>query len=183
MTTTKKTAAGKAPPVDKQVEATVNAGKETMEAAVKATTEAAAQGYEKAVAMTQEHVDAAIRAGTEFFANSEELFAFGKDNVDAVMQSGSLWVKGVQDLNKTIFGMAQASMEDGVAVTKALFGAKTLADVVKIQNDYARASYEKAVSESRRIADLSVEVAEGATAPIGKRVEATIDKISTQIAA
>ena len=182
MTTTKKTAA-KAPSVNDQVEAAVNVGKETVEAAVKASADAAAEGYEKAVAMTREQMDAAVKAGTEFFKNSDELFAYGKDNVEAVMQSGTLWVKGVQDLNTMFFGMAQASIEDGVAATKALFGAKTVADVAKLQSDYAKASYEKAVAEGRKLTEASLKVAEGSYAPIGARVEATVEKFTHPIAA
>ena len=43
------------------IEATVVAGKETVDTVVKAGTDAAAQGVEKAVAMSQEQIAAAVK--------------------------------------------------------------------------------------------------------------------------
>lgn len=184
--TTKKSASTKAAPaakVTEQVEAAVTASKETVEAAVKAGTDVAAKSYEKAVAMTQEQVDAAVKAGTEVFQNYEDIVTFNKDNVDAVMQSGSLLVKGVQDINKVMFGLAQASMEDSVAATKALFGCTSFAEAIKVQSDFAKSSYDKAVTESRKLTDLSAKVAETAAGPLGARVEVALEKFTKPLAA
>ena len=169
--------------VNDQMESAVAAGKETIEAAVKASADAAQQGYEKAVAITREQVEAAVKAGGDAFKSYEELFAYNKENVDAVMAAGSLWVQGVQDLNKAWFGLAQASLEKNVDVTKALFGAKSLADVVKVQSDYAKTSYQTIVGEGRKLSDMTVKVTEKAVAPLGARVEVTLEKVSKPLAA
>ena len=170
-------------PVGEQVEAAVTAGRETVEAAVKAGADMASKGYEKAVAMTQEQVEAAVKAGTELFGNYEDLVAFNKETVDAFVTSGSVWVKGMQDLNRVWFGLAQASMEESVNATRALMGCKTLPDVIKVQSDLGRTNYDKLVSESRKLSDLSVKVAEQTFEPINARVNAAVEKFTQPIAA
>jgi len=165
------------------VEATVVAGKEAIENVVKTSTEVATKGYEKAIAMSKEHVEAAVKAGTQAFKGYEDLVAFGKDNVDAVMKASAALAKGVQDLNKALFGLAQAALEENVAVTKKLLGCKSVKDVVEVQSELAKANYAKAVTEGRKLSDLSLKIAEEAAAPITARVTAAVDKFTKPLAA
>ncbi len=180
MPTAKKKSAAKA---TEPVGAAMAAGQETLENVVKAGTEAASQGVEKAVAMSQEHVAAAIQAGAEAFKGYGDVVSYGKDSVDAVMKSNALFVKGVQDINKALFGFAQASLDDSAAATKKLLGCKTVTDVIDAQTELARAGYAKAIEDSRRIADMSVKLAEEAAQPLTKQVSATVEKFSKPIAA
>ena len=85
MTATKKAAPKAAVKATETVEAAVAAGKETVETVVKASTEAATKGVEKAVAVSQEQVAAAVKAGSDAFKNYEDVIAFGKENVDALL--------------------------------------------------------------------------------------------------
>lgn len=201
MPATKKTNAAKAPKVAQPVEAAVAAQREAVETVVKAGQDAASKGYEKAVAMTQEQVEvatqnyekavaatkeqveSAVKAGADAFKGYEEFSAFGKENVDAVVRSSSIFAKGVQDVNKVLFGLAQGSVEDSVAAAKAMLGCKTLHDVVEVQSQYAKVNYGKYLNEGRKVSDLSVKVLEETMAPIGNRVNVAVEKFSKPIAA
>jgi len=180
MTNTKKTAAAKA---TENVEAAVAAGKETVETVVKAGADAAAKGVEKAVAMSQENVAAAVKAGSEAFKTYEDAVSFSKDNLDAVMKANEIFVKGVQDINSVLFGIAQASIETNAAASKKIFACKNVQDMVAVQNDLAADNYAKVVDDSRKISDLSVKVAEEVAKPITKRVNATVEQITKPLAA
>ncbi|MGH6662722.1 MAG: phasin family protein [Rhodospirillales bacterium] len=181
MTTAKKITTAKA--AHQPVEAALAAGKETIETVVKAGAEAASKGVERAVAMSREHVTAAVKAGTEAFKSYEDIVSFGKDNVDAVVKTNAILVKGMQDIHNVLFGIAQAQLEGQVAATKKLLGCKTFKDVMEAQADLARISYAKALDDSRKITDLSVKLAEEATQPITKRVNVTVEKFSKPLAA
>lgn len=176
--TTKKVAAKVAP-----VDATVAAGKEAVETVVKAGTDVATKGYEKAVAMSKEHVEAAHKAGTQAFKGYEDMVTFGKDNVDAAIKSGTILTRGVQDINKVLFGLAQAQLEESVAATKKILGCKSVKDVVEVQSDIAKANYAKFMAESRKLADMSVKLAEESVAPIAARVAVAVEKTTKPIAA
>ena len=183
MTTTKKPAPKAATNATETVGAAVAAGKETVETVVKVSTEAATKSVEKAVAVSQEQVAAAVKAGTEAFKNYEEVIAFGKENVDAVVQANALFVKGVQSLNQEIFAIAQAALEENAELTKKVLGCKTVQEAVAIQSDVMKANYDKAVTESRKITDMTVKLAEDAAAPIAKRVNFTVEKFTKELAA
>ena len=123
------------------------------------------------------------KAATDAVKGYEQAVAYGKENVDAVMKSNAIFVKGVQDINTALFGLAQTSMEDSVAATQKIFGCKTVADVIDAQAELAQANYAKALDDSRKISDLSVKVAEAASKPITKQVNAAVEKFSKPIAA
>jgi len=180
MTAAKKAAAAKA---TEPVEAAVAAGKETVETVVKAGTDAATKGVEKTVAMSQEQVAAAVKAGSEAFKNYEEVVAFNKDNLDAVMKANAVFVKGLQDLNKEFFSMAQASLESNADVARKVFNCKSVEELVTLQNVLVTDSYSKVLDQGRKITDLSVKIAENASAPIASRVNATVDRFTKPLAA
>jgi phasin family protein len=186
MTTTKKSApkaAAKVTPAPKMVENAVAVSKETVENVVKVSTEAATKGVEKAVAASQENVAAAVKAGTDAFKGYEEVISFGKANVDAVVKANELFVKGMQSLNKEIFAIAQATLEGNAEVTKKVLSCASVQDAVTMQNDLVKANYEKAMSEGRKITDMTVKLAQDASAPITKRVNVTVEKITKELAA
>ncbi len=165
------------------VEQAFAAGQETLETVFKAGAEAASEGVEKAISMSQEHAAAAINAGADAFKGYEDVVSYGKDNVDAVMKSNAIFVKGVQDINKALFGLAQASLEESLTATQKILGCKTAKEAMAAQAALARVGYDKAVQDSRKITDLSVKLAEEASQPIAKQVNATIEKFTKPIAA
>ncbi len=168
---------------DEGVEKAFAAGQETLETVFKAGAEAASEGVEKAISMSQEHVAAAISTGADAFKGYEDVVSYGKDNVDAVMKSNAIFVKGIQDINKALFGLAQASLEDSVTATQKILGCKTAKEAMDTQAALARAGYAKAVQDSRKISDLSVKLADEASQPITKQINATVEKFTKPIAA
>ncbi len=167
----------------KSLDDAVAVGKETVEAAVKIGTDAAADSYEKVVAATRDQVEAAVKAGTEAAKGYEDIIGFSRDNVDAAVKSATVLADAVQNINKIWFGYAQSSLEDNVAATKALFACKTLQDVASVQTDLAKSKYDRLACESRKISDLTVKAGEKAAEPINSRISVAIEKFNKQVAA
>lgn len=180
MSTTKKTAGTAA--TDK-FGAAIAAGKENMENAVKMGTEAATKNYEQVVQSTREQVEAAFKAGAEAFKGYEQVADFNKGNVDAFMKSSAVLAKGIQDFNALWFDLARISMEESIAASKAMLGCKTLQQVVEVQTDLARNNYDRLVSETRKMSDMSVKVAEGTIKPLAGRVNEAVEKMTKPLAA
>ena len=143
----------------------------------------ATKSVETPVVVGQEQVAAAVKASTEVFKNYEEVIALSKDNVEAIVKVNTLFVNGVQDLNKEIFAMVQATLEENAVMTKKVLSCTSFQDVVAIQSDLVKANYEKAMTESRKITDMTVKLAEGATAPITKQVNLAVEKFTKELAA
>jgi len=176
---TKKTATA-AEQALKPVEAAVAAGKETVEKAVKVGTEAATKGYTQAVVATQEQVEKAQKAA---FKSYGDLVGLQKDNLDAVMTSGNIAVQGYQAIGKEVMAFAQSAIEENAAATQALFGARNLREVVDLQTDFARKSFDKALAESAKLSEMSVKAANAAIAPLQSRVNVAMQTVLKQTAA
>ncbi len=154
-----------------------------MTAAQKKVTANAAETIEAAMAAGKESIETAVKAGTEAFKGYEDAVSYGKANIDAVMKANAIFVKGVQDINKVLFGLAQESIDDNVAASKKFLGCKTVQDVVETQTAFATSNYAKALKDGGKITDMSVKLAEEAGQPIAKRVNETVEKITKPIAA
>ena len=167
------------------VEATVKANKQNLDAAVKAGSEAATKGYEQAVAKTKEQVEQAValtkenvdKAPEAVFKGYDEFAVLGKDTFDAMVRTNSIVAKGMETFGMEILAYAQASLEDNMAQTKALLGAKSLKELVDLQSDFARARLDKVVAETTKLTDMSVQTANEAIVPLQKRVDVTVETL------
>lgn len=123
------------------------------------------------------------QANQQLFRSYDEFATFGKQNVDALLQSGTVVAKGVEELSRAMFGFAQATLEAGAATSKAMLGVRTLGEFVALQNEYARTSLDSVLNESVKLSELTVKVANGALEPIGARVGAAIETFTKPLAA
>lgn len=164
----------------KPVEAAVAAGKETLEAVVKAGTQAATKGYEQAVAMTQEQVE---KASSNVFKGYDEVASLGRDNMDAYVESTEAVARGFETLGKEFISFTQVSMEAGMAAARSLATAKSLGEVIELQRDYSRNSFDTLLTESAKLTDLSIALANEAMEPLQSRVTVTVEKIMKPLAA
>ncbi len=164
----------------KPVEAAVAASKDTLEAVVKAGTQAATKGYEQAVALTQEQVE---KASSSVFDGYEEAASLGKDNMDAYVLSSTVVAQGFEALGKEVITYTQAAMEASMAAAQALVAAKTLEEVIELQTEYSRNSIDSMVAESAKLTDLSIALAHDALEPLQTRVTVTVEKMIKPLAA
>lgn len=160
----------------KQVEQAVAASKETVEKVVKASTES----YEQAYNMTKEQME---KASKSLIQGYDEMTDMTQKNVEAFVKAGNIWAKGFENIGKAYFNLAQVSAEAGVEVAQAMFAAKTLKDVVDVQTGYTKASIDTVVSESKKINDMTVKVANEALEPIQHQVNETVGRVLKQTAA
>ena len=114
---------------------------------------------------------------TQTFKGYEDFAAFGKANLEAFVQANKLFTTGIETLSKEVVSLAQSSLESSTAATKAMFAAKTIKDVVELQTDFAKTSFEKLVANSTKIGEMTVKLATDSAAPIGARVTAASEKV------
>lgn len=161
-------------------EAAAAANQETFETVLKAGTQAAAKGYEQAVALAQEQVE---QASQTLFRRYDEAASFSRDNVDAYVQSSTLFAKGVESLSKELMTIAQSAVEANVATTRALFGAKSVREVIDLQTEFSRSRFDALVAESAKLAELGMTLASETIEPIQARLNATVEKFVKPAAA
>lgn len=159
----------------KPFEDAVEVSKATLDAFVKVGTEAASKSYEQAVELTREQVG---KASNAFIKGYGDIQGLGKGNLDAVVEAGTLWAKGAEQIGKQVMALTQNSMQSSVVTAKALLGCKTLREVMDLQADYTRSNIDALVNEGTKLSELSFKVANDAIAPIQARVSETVEKLT-----
>jgi phasin family protein len=91
---------------------------------------------------------------------------FGKDGVDATMESLSAASKGFQALAVESAEYARKSFEDSTAAVEKLFGARTLERAIEVQSDYAKTAYEGFVAQATKLGEIYADIAKQSYKPI-----------------
>lgn len=181
MTTRKTSAKPKAATTAKPVEAAAEAVQETVETveqAVKTGTRAASEGYQKAADTARKQ---GLQASKAAFDGYSDFASVGKENIEAVVKSGAVMVKGMEILSQEIMAFTKSSIEGNMAVAKAVFGAKSVNEAVDLQTEYARKSFDQAIAEGTKLTEMSIKVTNEAVAPIQARVNLAVDQVSKPI--
>jgi phasin family protein len=113
---------------------------------------------------------------TPTFKGYEEIAAFGKANIDALIQANTVFTKGIETISKEVFTLTQSQFESAAAGAKAIFAARTLKDFVELNTDLTKAHFDKLVAHSTKLGELSAKVATDTFAPISARVTSVVEK-------
>jgi phasin family protein len=162
-------------------------GETLVTATVEATESATQQGFDNTISTLKSGMSGAVagfeKTQAEVKANmekamktAEEFVTFGQGNVEAVVKSSQIWAAGVQDLGKSLAATAQTQMDQTVATFKAMAGVKSLKEAIDLQTTLARSSLETAMSQTGKLTDASIKLAEQAMAPITARVTLAVEK-------
>ena len=114
---------------------------------------------------------------------AEDAAAFGKSNFDALVQAGSVFARGFEELTKSVVSLTQSQVEANIAAAKAVFGAKSLTELGDLQKAYARTAFDTAISEASRLSELAIRISNETAEPLTARVQATFDHLTKPLAA
>jgi len=135
----------------------------------------AKQNLEGLVKAQQEQIE---KASAQVLKSYDELTVLAKQNVDAFVKSGTVVAKGAEEAGKQVAAFTQSSLEKSVSNAKAVLAVKTIQELVELQSAYTKASLDAFVSESTKLQELTVKVANEALAPLNARVNATVEVLS-----
>lgn len=102
----------------------------------------------------------------------ENLFSFGKENVEALVQSGTLATKGFEEVSKAYAAYATENFNKATAAVKALASVKSPTEFVQLQAQFARESVDGFIAESRKLSEIANTVATSALEPLQARAKA-----------
>lgn len=146
------------------------------------THEKTAESVKHGVATTaagMEHAQVQMKEGLQkAMKTAEQMTAFSQGNVEALMKSSQILTTGLTEMSKLMAEMARGSLDHTMSTFRAMSSVKSVKEAVELQTSFARASMEKAMSESGRITEHSLKLAEQAFAPITARVNAAVETFS-----
>jgi phasin family protein len=135
---------------------------------------------DETVATTQAQFE---EGSAQLFKAYDELSRLSQGNLEAVVAANQVLAKGAEEISKEIFGIAQTSFENAASAAKALLGAKTLTDVIELQNSVAKSTLESFLANSAKLSELTFKVTSEAAQPFKARVDATIEQLGKPLAA
>ncbi len=139
-----------------------DAFEDTIQNAAKASTDAMQDGFGKAM----------IAAG--------ELGQQVQANTDALVESFTVFGKGVEAINTEVSNYAKTSLENGVANTRALTNAKSIQEMVELQADYTKSAMDAWVAGLTTLTGMGTALIKDTAKPINDRAQATAELVQGQ---
>ncbi|WP_134500277.1 phasin family protein [Microvirga pakistanensis] len=99
-------------------------------------------------------------------------------NLRAVAQSSSALVRGLQDVSREVADRSQKRLQRNLDGLNALARCRSMTDLLEVQSSLLRDNLEQTVENSRRIAELTLQMAEEATRTVTVQVEKTTERVS-----
>jgi len=99
------------------------------------------------------------------FKTVEDVQKLSKENLDVAAKSLSVVSQGLQTLAADAAQFSKTSFEFSTATFEKLIGAKSLDKAVEIHSDYALATYEQFIAQTRKVGDIVTDIAKESYRP------------------
>jgi phasin len=153
-------------PVTKTIEETAETVVETAAEAVK-TVQAAAAEAAKPFAEMQEKVRAGTEKGLEQLRSHYATMKTNAENVtDKLEESVAAAHAGTREFNMKVLDLFRTNTNAAFEHMQNLFAAKTVADAVKLQQDFAKAQFEATQAHTKELSEMAKKVATDVVEPV-----------------
>ncbi|WP_052954821.1 phasin family protein [Microvirga vignae] len=99
-------------------------------------------------------------------------------NLRAAAQSSTAFARGLQEVSREVVDRSQQRLQRNLDGLQALARCRSITDVVEVQSSLLRDNLEQTVENSRRIAELTIQMAEEATRTVTVQAEKTAERVS-----
>ena len=110
-------------------------------------------------------------------ATLNEMNAYSKKNLEAVVASVTAATKGAEALGAQVMAFSKKSVEDQVAAAKALAGAKSVQEAVELQTAWVKSAMEGYLAEASKMGETVAASVKDSVKPLNERVTATVEKL------
>lgn len=111
----------------------------------------------------------------------EDMAQFGKGNVEAVIESSRIAMRGFETMGQDAAAYARKSFDATTAAFRSMAGVTSPTELFRIQGDYMRSTVDAAVAETSRSTESVLKLAGEIAQPIQNRVALAADKMKVAI--
>lgn len=105
------------------------------------------------------------------------LTGHGSDNVKSVARSNTVLTQGIQDLSREWLELSQKRLQTNLDGLNALARCRSVNDIVTVQSSLIRDNLEQTVDNSRRMAELTMQLADEATRTVTVGVKQFAERV------
>jgi hypothetical protein len=109
---------------------------------------------------------------TDFAGFGDEFQKIGQKGFDAAVHSYGEWNKALQALATRVTENTKKGFEDATRTWEQLVGAKSIEQVIEIQSQYAKRTYDNFVAEASKLGEWYVSFVQDASKSFEKPFEA-----------
>lgn len=146
----------------------------TIENTAKATTDKAQAMFAQASDQTK----GVMEKGTKMV---EEMNVFTKGNVEAMVESTKIAVKGMETLAQDAADYARTSLEGLTQTVRTMSTVKSPTELMKLQSDFMRQSFDAMVAQTAKSTEAMMKLAGEVAQPVSNRVATAADKMKPAV--
>ena len=113
---------------------------------------------------------------------AQELADLARANVEAVAEAGRVATEGARSIGQDVVAKQRDGFEQAADAIRSLAEAKSPTEYLQLQGEFARASFDRAVTESSRLTESLVKLAGEAFQPLSNRASANAERFNTLVA-
>jgi phasin family protein len=147
----------------------VRAGAEGAQRVASTVRDAVQTGLGTASEIAQRSTDQALQIFSFSGRDTRDLADQASRNLQAIAQSGTVLARGVQDVSQQWMSMTQDRLQKNLDGFNALTRCRSVPDAVAVQSSLVRNNLEQMLENGRRLAELSIRIAEEASRTINTR--------------
>jgi phasin family protein len=112
----------------------------------------------------------------------EEMTEVSRANVEALVDAGKIAAEGARSFGQDVVETSREGLEQAADAVRAFAEAKSPTDFMHLQTEFARAQFDRFVSESSRLTETFVKLAGEAIQPIQSRATLNAERINKLVA-
>ncbi len=116
---------------------------------------------------------------TQMDKAAQDAANFSRENTEAFMKFGQLFMKGFEDIMRETAALAQDSAEKQAQYLKEAMSTKTLNEWADVQNKMAQANFDDFMAGATKISELSVKVMTDSVEPFNAQMSEAMKKASS----
>jgi hypothetical protein len=164
--------------VTEDVAETLRAGVEGTQTLARAMQEAVQNSFRAVSEMARRSTEQTMHVFGRSDGDAQELTEQVSQNLRAVAQSGTALARGVQDVARECAELSQKRLQTNLDGVSQLARCRSVSDLVAVQTALIRNNLEQTLDNSRRLAELTIQMADEATRTMTVQAEQTAQRIS-----
>jgi hypothetical protein len=163
--------------VTEDVADTLRAGVESAQTMAQAMQEAMANSFSAFSELARRSTGQTLPLGRRPEGEVQRLTEEAAHNLRAVAQSSTALARGLQEVSREVVTRSQQRLQRNLDGLQALARCRSMTDFVEVQSSLLRDNLEQTVENSRRLAELTLQMTDEATRTVTVQVDKTAERV------